>query len=376
MSAPRRARVTERLRPDELGLLALRVIAVLAVIVGVPHVPNAAAQRFVEIAHAPGLPWRDSPVEYAFGDWIVIRAVGFGGVDLARVLLGLVAFGSDLVAWRAVAAGWGRAAAVRYLWLGAPLLAFIYRRSDLVAVALAVGGLALVARGRERAGGISLAAGALVKIWPIVVAPVFAVERQWRALRTAAIAFVAGVAGWLLLGGADAVRQVGTFRGATGWELESTVGVVVWALTGEHRFEAGANRTGTVPAGAGPAFLAATLLTVVAIWLLARRRSFAPAGTPALAAVAALLVFAPVFSPQYVVWLVAWGAIAGRDGPRWSWLASVPVILTGTLVTLWYADVDLGPGGNQLVLAARNLAVMAIVIVYLVRAVRTAPVDA
>ncbi len=376
MSAPRGAGVTERLRPDELGLLALRVLALVAVVVGVPHVPNAAAQRFVEIAHAPGLPWRATLVEYAFGDWIVIRAVGFGGVGLARALLGLVAFGSDLVAWRAVAAGWGRAAAVRYLWLGAPLLAFIYRRSDLVAVALAAGGLALAARGRERAGGVSLAAGALVKIWPIVVAPALAIERHMRALRTAAIALVAGVAGWLLLGGADALRQVGTFRGATGWELESTVGVVVWALTGEHRFEAGANRTGTVPAGAGPALLAATLLTVVAIWLLARRRPFTPAGPPALAAVAALLVFAPVFSPQYVVWLVAWGAIAGRDGPRWSWLTSVPVILTGTLVTLWYADVDLGPGGNQLVLAARNLAVMAIVIVYLVRAVRTAPVDA
>ena len=376
MSAPRGARVTERLRPDELGLLALRVLALVAVVVGVPHVPNAAAQRFVEIAHAPGLPWRDTPVEYAFGDWIVIRAVGFGGVGLARVLLGLLAFGADLVAWRAVAVGWGRAAAVRYLWLGAPLLAFIYRRSDLVAVALAAGGLALAARGRERAGGVSLAAGALVKIWPIVVAPALAIERHMRALRTAGIALAAGVAGWLLLGGAEALRQVGTFRGATGWELESTVGVVVWALTGEHRFEAGANRTGTVPAGAGAALLAATLLTVVAIWLLARRRPFTPAGAPALAAVGALLVFAPVFSPQYVVWLVAWGAIAGRDGPRWSWLASVPVILTGTLVTLWYADVDLGPGGNQLVLAARNLAVMAIVIAYLVRAVRTAPVDA
>ena len=364
MSAPERAGVTERLRPDELGLLALRLLALVAVIAGVPHVPNAAVQRFVEIAHAPGLPWRDSPVEYAFGDWVVIRAVGFGSVGLARALLGLVAFCADLVAWRAVAAGWGRAAAARYLWLGAPLLAFIYRRSDLVAVALAVLGLALASRDRERAGGVSLAAAVLVKVWPIVVAPALAIERHARALRTAAIALVAGVAGWLLLGGADALRQVGTFRGATGWELESTVGVVVWALTGEHRFEAGANRTGTVPAGAGPALLVATLITVVAIWLLARRRPFTPAGAPALAAVAALLVLAPVFSPQYAVWLVAWGAIAGRDGPRWPWLASVPVILTGTLVTLWYADVDLGPGGNQLVLLARNLAVAAIVVAY------------
>jgi hypothetical protein len=157
MSAPRGARVTERLRPDELGLLALRVVALVAVVVGVPHVPNAAAQRFVEIAHAPGLPWRDTPVEYAFGDWIVIRAVGFGGVGLARALFGLVAFGSDLVAWRAVAAGWGRAAAGA-LSARAPLLAFIYRRSDLVAVALRRRP-ALAARGAS-GGRRSLAAGA------------------------------------------------------------------------------------------------------------------------------------------------------------------------------------------------------------------------
>lgn len=373
MSAPERAGVTARivrLRPDELGLLALRVLALVAVIAGVPHVPNAAAQRFVEIAHAPGLPWRDGAVEYAIGDWLVIRAVGWGSVGLARALLGLVAFGADLVAWRAVASGWGRAAATRYLWLGAPLLVFIYRRSDLVAVALAAAGLALASRGRERAGGVSLAGAVLAKLWPIVVAPALAIERHARALRTVAIALIAGLAGWLLLGGVDALRQVGTFRGATGWELESTVGVVVWAVTGEHRFEAGANRTGTVPAGVGPALLAATLLAVVAIWLLARRRPLTPAGVPALAAVAALLVFAPVFSPQYVAWLLPWAAIAGRDGRRWTWLGSVPVILTGTLVTLWYADVDLGPGGNQLFLAARNLAVMAIVIVYLLRPVR------
>jgi hypothetical protein len=110
-------------------------------------------------------------------------------------------------------------------------------------------------------------------------------------------------------------------------------------------------------------------VTVTAIWLLARRRDEEPSGLPALAAVAALLVFAPVFSPQYVAWLLPWAAVAG--GRRWAWLGSAPVILTGALVTLWYLDVDLGPGGNQLALAARNLAVMVIVISYLVHAART-----
>jgi hypothetical protein len=48
----------------------------------------------------------------------------------------------------------------------------------------------------------------------------------------------------------------------------------------------------------------------------------------------------------------------------------VPVIITGALVMIWYVDVDLGPGGNQLVLGARNLSVIVIVVVYLVEALR------
>jgi hypothetical protein len=47
------------------------------------------------------------------------------------------------------------------------------------------------------------------------------------------------------------------------------------------------------------------------------------------------------------------------------------VFITGALVTLWYLDVDLGPGGNQLVLAVRNLSVMIVVVAYFVHAVRS-----
>ena len=82
MSAPDRVGIVERLsasaRPAELWLIALRVVAVIVVIVGVPHWPDSAAHRFFEIAHAPGTPWRETPVEYALVDWIVIRAVGWG----------------------------------------------------------------------------------------------------------------------------------------------------------------------------------------------------------------------------------------------------------------------------------------------------------
>jgi hypothetical protein len=353
-----------------MGLVALRVVAALVVIVGVPHYPDSAAHRFYDIAHHPGVPWRDTPVEYAIGDYIVIRAVGWGSLALARMLLAIVAFAADLVAWRAVARGWGRDAAVRYLWLGAPLLIFIYRRSDLVPVALAALALAWSRRDRERAAGIALGVAVLSKIWPLVVAPALALERRARALTTAAIAAGAGLVVWIAIGGLDALRQVGTFRGSTGWEIGSTIGVLAWAFTGEHRFEEGANRAGTIPAGAPEVLLALTIVTVSSIWLLARHRDEQPAGAPALAAVAALLVFSPVFSPQYVAWLLPWAAVAGGDGRRWTWLAAAPVIITGALVTIWYVDINIGPGGNQLVLGARNLAVIVIVVFYLVEALR------
>jgi hypothetical protein len=68
---------------------------------------------------------------------------------------------------------------------------------------------------------------------------------------------------------------------------------------------------------------------------------------------------------------VGWRAAAGAPPRRWTWLGVAPVIITGALVTIWYIDVDLGPGGNQLVLGARNLSVAVIVVVYLVEALRT-----
>jgi len=227
-------------------------------------------------------------------------------------------------------------------------------------VALAALALALASRDRPRASGVALAAGVLTKIWPVVVAPALALERRWKALTTAAIALVAGMIGWLLLGGPDALRQVSTFRGATGWEVGSTVGAIVWARTGEVRFESGANRTGTVPGWAPVALGLLTVGLVTLAWLLARRRRQRPAGAPALTAVAVLLMCAPLFSPQYVAWLLPWAAIAGG---RWAKLAAVPITLTGALVATWYLDWHLGPGVNQLVLTARNLAVMGIVVV-------------
>jgi Glycosyltransferase family 87 len=367
----RRLVAAARDEPWTAALLGLRVVVLLTVLVDVPGFRSAAAGRFLDIAHEPGTPYRDFQVEYPIGELLVVYAVGSWGMATARVLLALLAFGADLAAWAGVRAGWGVDAARRYLWLGTPLLIFIYRRSDLVAVAFAVWGLALVERRRERVRGALFGAAVLLKLWAVVVAPALWVRRRLTALVTSAVTVAAGLAAWVAIGGAGGPRQVVSFRGATGWELESTVGVIVWVLTGERRFEAGAARTGSIPGWARVAMVLALLVLLIAIWRRARTSPADPAGAPALAALATLLFLSPLFSPPFAAWLLPWGAIAMTDDRRWRWLAAAPVILTGAVVTVWYLDVWRGhPGLSQVLLFARNLSLVPIVVAWLTWRVR------
>ncbi|MGZ8620356.1 MAG: hypothetical protein ACXWYE_10685, partial [Actinomycetota bacterium] len=156
------------------------------------------------------------------------------------------------------------------------------------------------------------------------------------------------------------------FRGARGWEIESTVGVVVWALTGERRFEAGAFRAGVIAGPVRLALVVALASVLVAVWIVAARRRGDPAGAPALAAVAAMLALSPVLSPPYVAWLLPWTAIAGRTDRRWVWMGGLPVALTGAVVAVWYLDIWQGhPGLSQILLFARNLTLLPPVIMWL-----------
>jgi hypothetical protein len=344
-------------------LLALRVLVLVSVIMAVPDFPSSAAGRFHQIAHSSGVPYRDFLIEYPIGQLGLIYLVGSWGLGTTRVLMAFVAFGADLAAFGSVLLGWGAAAARRYLLLGAPLLIFIYRRADLVAVALTALGLAVMRLGRS--GGAWLGAGVLFRLWPAVLVPVAFIERRTVALRSFIGVTVTGLAVWALLGGVGGLRQVASFRGASGWELESTVGAVVWAITGTHRFEQGANRTGVVSGWAVIVLTALLAAGLTAIWLRARRSDLDPSGVPGLAAVALLLALSPLFSPQFVAWLLPMGAVASLEGRRWGWLAALPLVITGGIVTSWYLHAGLGPGWNQALLTLRNATVVAIPLAWL-----------
>lgn len=361
----------ERLGRAELGLLGLRVVVLVTVVTGVPHFPSSAATRYVQIAQNGGVPYRDFPVEYAPGELAIAVAIASVGADLARPLLAVIAFTGDMLAYASLRGGWGRTTATRYLWIGAPLLVFVYRRPDLLSVGLAVLGLHLAERRRERPGGLVMAGAALVRLWPIVVLPAWWIRRRTAALTACAAALAVALAGWVAVGGLGAPGQVVGFRGARGWEIESTVGVVVWTLTGERRLEAGAFRAGSVPIGV-KALLALLLAGVLlAVWRRAARWPGDPVGPPALAAVAALLALSPLLSPPYVAWLLPWTAIAARAGRRWAVMGAVPVALTGLVVAIWYLDVWRGhPGLSQLLLFVRNAALFVPVVAWLTDAGR------
>ena len=178
----------------------------------------------------------------------------------------------------------------------------------------------------------------MTKLWPLVVAPALLIERRTRAARWFAGLFVAGVSAWIAYGGVDAIRQVVSFRDAAGWQIESTVGSVVWLVTGGPvRLEGGALRVGEIPGWSRACLMLVLVAALVAIWAKARDRRMDAAGAPSLAALAALLTLSPVFSLQYVMWIAPWAAIAWTDTrtARMGRIGFVISLLTGILAFLY-----------------------------------------
>src|SRR6266540_614481 len=157
--------------------------------------------RFTEIAAAEGRAYRDFPVEYppvALGAIELVAGTNANETGANLVWL-MVLF--DLVTAVALGIGWGRRAAVFYLLLTVPLLAFLYTTIDLISVALAVSAVALVVRGRERLGGVALAAAVLAKVWPVALVPMMVAQRKRRALAWSVGALALGTLVWAWWGG-------------------------------------------------------------------------------------------------------------------------------------------------------------------------------
>ena len=278
--------------------------------------------RFYKIANDRGTPYRNFEVEYPPLMYGAIKVLGSSTINRAisatmwtQLLLDLAV--AALLAW-----GWGRRAAVAYLILGVPFLfyPFLYLRLDLLSVALAVAGLALVRHRRPALGGTALALACFAKVWPVLLLPSLLIRRSWRALAACLGLGVVGVAAWVAWAGPNGLTQVLSMRGATGWEIESTVGGLVRTLGHDPvHLRQGAWRVGAAPTWAFVALGALCVVAVVTVWVLAARRrphgAMVLDGYAAVGAIGAFLLCSPLLSPQFIIWLLPFAAIvaARRD---------------------------------------------------------------
>jgi hypothetical protein len=334
---------------------------------GTPVRPSSYVARFTEIAAAEGRPYRDFPVEYPPVSLGAIELVaGTNGNQTGANLVWFMLF-SDLVTVAALAFGWGRRAAVLYLLLTVPLLGFLFTSIDLSSVALAVSAVALAVRGRERLGGVAFAAAILAKVWPLAILPVMVLQRKRRALTWSVASLALGTLGWVWWGGPSGPLQVATQRHTPGWEYESVIGSILWAL-GRGGFVSinDSTRLGVAPGWAKALLLGLAILGIAAVWYRASRRE-PEIGLPAVAAVSIIMLSAPLLSPPYMLWLAPWAAIAWTERMGYvRWLLVALLLVSGLLFVSYSSALpDVALWSVKSLLLLRNALLAAVPAVYL-----------
>jgi Glycosyltransferase family 87 len=343
------------------------------------------AQLFLDGA----LPYRDVAFEYPPLAAPLLALPGVAGTeyDVYRAAFAVLALASAAIVVLLTGALAGHTGGERGRALMAaaalPLLcgASIRTHFDLAPVALTLGALLLLCRGRPRAGFAVLGVGAALKLFPLVVAPValaWLVGRGERraALEAAAVLLLVVVTAY---GAATGLSPAGTFDSIEYHlerpvQIESTPAAVLLGLDavglGEahtverHRSHGLLHPAADLTAGV---LTAAMVLVVAALAATAAGRTGgARAGdrrTLVLASLVAVLAFAAlgkVLSPQFLIWVVPLGALT------LAWRAYAPaaaIALAAALTLSWfpvhYGDVVGREPAWSWIVAARDVVLLA-----------------
>ncbi len=354
-------------------LVALRFAALLVSLHGLPanvtgHYVANDALRYFQIAETSGTPYRDFPVEVPPVELAELRLLSAPDPRAMAVKIAWVQFMLDVIVTGALVLGWGERTALAYLVLSSPLIPFLYYRIDLLSVALATLALALARKGRETEGGALLAIAILTKLWPLVLLPAFLVDKRRRALVAAVVPLAVGIAAWVAWAGLQGPREVLTFRGSHGWQIESVVGaLVVIASSSPIVFEGGALRVGLATMRARAALTLSAAASVLGCWALARRRRPRVEGLTEMTVVALILILSPILSWQYVSWLLPWAAIAAAEG-EW---ALGGMTFAASALTCWMIfeslPLSVRSGTAEVVVSARNAVLVGIAVLGIVR---------
>jgi hypothetical protein len=333
------------------------------------------------ITHTHAVPYRDFPMEYppAALPVFVLPAL-LEHYDYDRIFQGLMAL-CDLAAVIAVGLVAGRRAAVLAALAPLALGSVVISRYDLWPTALVAVGVATLLRGRSTASALLLGTAFAAKLWPAVIAPLVVVwlarTRGPRAAAQWAAAAVATAAAWFLPFVALSPGGVGhTFHSqlARPLQLESLGGAVLIAahkIAGTTLHVASSfgsqNLTGPGAHAAAVATTVAGALALLAVWVLFARGAATEERfvTHIAGAVAALIAFGKVFSPQFLIWLIPLIPLVRSRRV----LVAEPLFATALVLTqLWFPShywrlvLDFASPYSWILLA-RDLAMVALVAV-------------
>jgi hypothetical protein len=340
--------------------------------------PQSDFDRYYEIAAGAGRPYIDYQVEHPIGTLTVFKllaAIPCGRASFGRGVV-VVNVLADAAVLGALAAVWGIPAAAYYAVVTVPIANLLFHRIDLWSMAAATLAVTAWRCRKPSLAALLLAIGASFKLWPLVLFFMLW-DSTGRVRAIAVFTLAAGAIGSaaIAIGGPRAILEVLTFRGATGWQIESLVGSVIHLFTGESaRMQSGAWRIGTVGRLTSTAlFLAAAPLCVWASW---RGFRVNRPGIAWLAAVASLLTLSALFSAQYAGWLVPGGALAWAGNQKRPALLAASVVALTQLFMRGYDDVIAGVPAMLALVVLRNLVVIALAVITLAALARALPAEA
>ena len=311
-------------------------------------------QHYGQLIRDGNVPYRDFAVEYppaalpafvlpAFLPWsystsfaVLMFACGIGCLLAAAAVLD------------AVGAGPARVLLALGLVAVAPfaLGALFDTRFDLWPVALTLAALAALLRERAGIAGLLLGVAVAAKLWPLVLAPI-ALAFVWRRLGrhaafVGALSFVLGAA--LCVVPFTVLAPGGVWHSVTEQlrrplQVESLgasllmaahhIGGLSLTTVTTHGSQ---NLSGSLPDVTATASTALQIAALLGIWIVFAARP-EPGGESVLvacaAAVAVLVAFGKVFSPQFLIWLVPLvPLVRGRRGLAASALLAAALVLT------------------------------------------------
>jgi len=295
------------------------------------------------------------------------------------VWIGLILLlATGVLAWRG---RWAAAAALPvYVVLAG--WGFVLQRFDLLPGLCVLLALIAARRGRPRAAAAALAAGTLLKLFPIVLLPLLLIvckreSGRWRLDIAAVFGAVCllGVLPALALNPTGLAGSVAFLFGRPA-ELESMPGVLLWI--------AGVLGVGPAPGVPGGPFIAFSFNSLnvagggapwgplwtalggvgllAAYWRAWRGRD--SLGRAMILALLIVLATGKVFSPQYVLWLLPLVALVEGMRLRWLLLAALVCAVMLGFYALPLGQLPWNPPFIALILA-RNLLVCALAALYL-----------